>query len=147
MRGDERPRDRHALTLAARELARVLVQVLAEADRLEHGAGAGADRAPACARLHQERHLDVLVRRERLDQVVGLENEADLLPHRFEHGLARAAELLTEHRERAVLRRAERPDQREQRRLPAPRRAGHDHNLALGDVDRDVEEDLLLQAP
>ena len=43
----ERARDRDALLLAARELAREVVEPLAEADRLEHRDG--APRAPPCA--------------------------------------------------------------------------------------------------
>ena len=80
---------------------------------------------------------------ERLDQVVDWKMKP-ICFRTVSSAASRAAELLTEHaRAMLVLRRAERADEREQRRLPAARRAGHDHDLALGDVGRDVEEDLL----
>ena len=70
-----------------------------------------------------ERHLHVLARRQRVEQVVRLEDVADAPAHADERGLARAAELLAEHAEAPLLRRAERADEREERRLARARRA------------------------
>ena len=78
-RGDECHGARHgdALLLAARQLPGLVRQALAQADALQHrarpalGVG-GADAA------NQRRHHDVLERREVRQQMVELEDEADL---------------------------------------------------------------------
>ena len=73
----ERAGHRDALTLAARELLDREVGSMGEAHALEELAGAQAPlRAPHLEAHH--RQLDVLDRRERRDQVVELEDEADL---------------------------------------------------------------------
>ena len=74
---DERARDRDALLLAARELARQVALAVAEPDLAERGARAlallGRGDAPV-----DERQLDVLERARPRDQVEALEDEPDL---------------------------------------------------------------------
>src|SRR5213078_4386506 len=82
-----RARDRDALLLAARELHGIVMAAVAEADAGEQvgGARGGAGRA-----REVERHRDVLGRRQRRDQVVGLEHVAEHLA--AEAGQRRLAE-------------------------------------------------------
>ena len=73
----ERPRDRHALLLAARELRRVVMAAVRQARPRRAAPRARAPRAGHARDLH--RHQHVLERRQRRDQVKELEDEADLL--------------------------------------------------------------------
>ena len=76
--GDDRAGDADALLLAAGELARVVLRAVAEADDVERG------RRRACVRSRlrqlgqQQRQLDVLARGQHRQQVVELEDEADV---------------------------------------------------------------------
>ena len=74
--GDQRARDRDALLLAARELARQVLGPVGEPDALEI---LGGERValPARHALVVERQRDVLDRGLEGDQVEGLEDEAD----------------------------------------------------------------------
>jgi hypothetical protein len=74
--GDDRPRDRDALLLPARQLPRKWTPVR-ETDHVE---GRLHVLAPLAARERgqQQRQLDVAIGREDRDQVVGLEHEADV---------------------------------------------------------------------
>ena len=72
----ERARDRHALLLAARELAGAVVEAVAEPDDPQRRLAALAPLVAAVVG-DQERDLDVLERGEHRDQVVELEDEAD----------------------------------------------------------------------
>ena len=73
--GCQRARERHALLLAAGELRRIMMQAIAEPDRLQ---------LLGCALVgigiagELERHGDVLQRRHGRDQMEGLEDDADL---------------------------------------------------------------------
>ena len=76
---DQRAGDGDALLLAARQLVRMVIEPLAEADRLERRGGAlaallGADAAPV-----EQRQLHVLERDGPRQQVEALEHEADLV--------------------------------------------------------------------
>ena len=74
---DQRAGDRHPLLLAARELAGVVVEPLAEADPLQRLRGAApAARAGRSPRVDQ-RQLDVLQRGGARQQVEALEDEAE----------------------------------------------------------------------
>ena len=70
----ERPRDRHALLLAARELGRIVMAAFGQADLVEQRRRARAALRHA-GDLH--RHEDVLERGQRRQQVEELEDEAD----------------------------------------------------------------------
>ena len=97
---DDGARDRDALLLTARELARVVVHSVLEADHAERGLRALLALGARQAR-EQERQLDVLERGEHRHQVVGLEDEAD-------GGGAELRELAVAHRCRDRCRRRER---------------------------------------
>src|SRR5438105_8240279 len=73
----ERARDRDALLLTAGELARAVVDPVAEADLLERSERALPPLFAVAA--VDERQLDVLDRVQSREQVVGLEHEADVL--------------------------------------------------------------------
>ena len=76
---DERARDRDALLLAAGELARLVVEAVAEPDALERGGGQRARVALPAAAVVEQRQLDVLQRARARQQVEALEDEAELL--------------------------------------------------------------------
>ena len=141
----ERPRDRDALPLAAREFVGALVDVRAEADRLEHRARAAPQLAAREAAGGPQPELDVLGRRERGEQVVLLEDEADAAAHALERARVGAVQFLAEHAHAARLRGAQRADQRQQRRLARARRPRDDDDLAGRDRGRHVEQDLAAQ--
>ena len=72
----QRPRDRDALLLAARQLRRIVMTAIVQSDFVEQRLRARRGIATA-GDLH--RHLDVLDRRQRRHQVEELKDEADLL--------------------------------------------------------------------
>ena len=70
------PGDRHPLPLAAGELVRLVEDAVAQAEVREQVADAGVGLGRrVILKLH--RHADVLIRRQRVEQIVGLEDEAD----------------------------------------------------------------------
>src|SRR6187551_2825054 len=74
---DERSGDRDTLLLATRKLSRLVLRAVREADELERR----GDVAPALRRgqlREEQRHLDVALGREDGQQVVELEDEADV---------------------------------------------------------------------
>src|SRR5690606_31869368 len=75
---DERARERDALLLPAGKLGRIMVEPIAEPDAAEQLRGASRDVPPVAAQL--ERHLHVLTRGQRRDQLERLEHEADRRP-------------------------------------------------------------------
>ena len=77
----EGARDRHALALSARELRGILLRALAEADSVEHRLGAPARFGAGGVRVEEQRHLHVLRGGQRVEQVVRLEDVADLAAH------------------------------------------------------------------
>src|SRR5579862_1933409 len=141
----ERARNRDPLLLPARELIRELRRMLGEADAGEDLVRARADRAGCLAVLALHRHLDVLAGGQRVEQVVMLKDVADLPPHTHEIGLGGVAQLVPEHAQASGLRGAERADQREERRLPRPRRPGEDDDLPRLDGERYLVENLLAE--
>ena len=74
---DQRPRDRDALLLAARQLRRAMVQPVAEADRRQRRARLARRVARAGAGI-DHRQLDIGERGRARQQVEALEDEADL---------------------------------------------------------------------
>ena len=92
-----------------------------------------------------QRHLHVLQGGERLEQVVGLEDEAQLAPQGDQLAGRGAVQLAPQHLQAALLHGAERADERQQRGFARAGRAGHDDDFAAGHVEIVVEEHLLLQ--
>ena len=72
-----RARERHALLLAAGQLARPVREAVREADAAEDVGGASCARARIGDALDQRRHHHVLERGELGQQVMELEDEAD----------------------------------------------------------------------
>ena len=136
----ERAGDGHALPLSAGELIGAPIGMGLEPDRAQHAEGAFTHLRFGTGVLVHERHLDVAPRGERVEEVVRLEDVADLPPHGHERRPVRIAQLSAQHAQAAGLRGAQRPDQREQRRLPRSRGARHDDDLAGSDVEGDALE-------
>jgi acyl-CoA thioesterase-1 len=134
--GHERPGDRNALLLTARQLAREIAEPIVEADRADDRVEPG----PVLVLTGQgEREQDVLLRGERGDQVVLLEDESEPvaaqqrkvgLVERRERGVA--DERLT--RGQSV----ESGDALHQRALPGSRRPHDGGELVEREVDRDT---------
>ena len=94
------------------------------------------------AALEHRRHPDVLQRRQRAEQVVALEDEADVLAELDRPAFVDRGELPVQDIEGALLHPPQGTDQCQQRRLARARRPGHDHDLAPADLQRVVEEHL-----
>ena len=138
----QRARDRDALPLAAGQRARLVVDPVAEAETLQHRDAAAAHLGGRQAAGKLQRHLDVFIGRQRLEQIVHLEDEADLAPHMHQLAGAEPRQVAAEHLEPALLQRAQRADQRQQRGLARPRRAGHHDKLSGQNLDADIEQHL-----
>jgi hypothetical protein len=140
----ERARDCHPLLFAARELRRIVMRAGAQADFLDERLRPRLCRgAPHDFHWHE----DVLVGRERWNEVERLEDEADFRA-------AQVCEVVLLHA-RGVLavdedvprRRIEPGDEREQRGLAAAGRADDRHELAAWDLEvHSVQDRQLLGA-
>ncbi|AIB13926.1 hypothetical protein ABAZ39_18485 (plasmid) [Azospirillum argentinense] len=73
---DQRPGDRHTLALAARHLVREMVQAVGQTDLFQSGLGTRQRLPPEHSPI-QQRHGDVVERRQAGKQVKRLEDEAD----------------------------------------------------------------------
>src|SRR6185436_7461545 len=145
---NERPRDRHALLLAARELARFVLRTIREPDELERRGNVALALRGGKLR-QQQRHLDVALGREDRQQVVELENEADVARAPFrELAGGQAVEALAGDRDLAAVRAIEATDQVQQRRLSRARGTHEREELAALDreIDRVQHLDALLAA-
>ena len=112
---DEGAGQRHALLLAAGELPRVVPGAPAQAD-----AAPASRRGAARVRLARQfqRQHDVLERRQRRDQMEGLEHEADALRSQARAAiLVELREVLAREQHAPARRHIEAGQQREQRRL------------------------------
>ncbi len=146
--GHDRARDRHALLLAAGELARLVLGAVGQADHVERDADVLAPLRLAQFR-QQQRQFDVAFGGEHRHQVVELEHEADIarapfrqLPGRELVDAAAADQDLA----RGGL--VEAADQVQQRGLAGARGPHQRHEVALGDVEREPlqHRHLLLAA-
>ena len=77
--GAKRARQRHALLLAARQLAGIMVEARGQPDRVQLGSRRGRRRRGAG---QLQRHRDVFQRRHGRDQMEGLEDDADMVPRK-----------------------------------------------------------------
>jgi hypothetical protein len=107
----------------------MMVRAVPEPDGLEHAASLLADLAPAAVGMQQQRGLDVLSGGQRVDQIVGLEDVADLPADGLQHTRPGIPQLLSQHPQAALLGRAQRASiwRRRLNRhapLPFPRRGG-----------------------
>ena len=138
---DERAGDRHALPLAARQLARPAAGTRSEADTPEHGGDAGfALGAPDAARRESERQipLDGEMRPQR--QVLEHHREIPLLGRPQDP--AAGAHHLAAQPDRSASGRDEAEHHPERGRLPGRRGAENRQHLTLRDVERQTREHL-----
>ena len=134
--GAERARERHALAHPARELARQIVQELAESVAGEQLQSRAARALPHVGALDFGAEHRVLEDGAPLEQVILLQHVADLA--------ARPGDRLAVDQHRAVGRRENSGDQRQQRALAAAALPDDGDELARGDRERDAFERLGL---
>ena len=135
---DQRAGDRDPLLLAAGELVGLVGEPVTEPDGRDHlvvplGVGLAAG--------DRQREQDVLLGGERRDQVVGLEDEADLVAAQPGQRLVlELGEVLVADEHRALVGGVERGAAVHQRRLAGPARPHHGGELAGRQVEGDVVE-------
>ena len=140
----DRPGHRHPLLLTSRELARVVLHPVRHPDPLQ----CRLHPLPALAPPHppvRQGQLHVLVDRQVPDQVERLEHEPDRLV--ADLGPLPRAQVLHRLPVQEVLpprRRVEQPQDRQERRLPAPRRARDGDELTALDVEVDPAQGVGL---
>ena len=128
---DQRARDRDALLLAARQLVRVVMDAVGEADALERLARPLVALGGGDVRVEQ-RQLDVLERGGARQQVEALEHEAErLVADARELVGVQPRDLLAVEAKLARRRLVEAAEDVHQRRLARARRAHHRDELAL----------------
>jgi hypothetical protein len=98
----------------------MMVRAVPEPDGLEHAASLLADLAPAAVGMQQQRGLDVLSGGQRVDQIVGLEDVADLPADGLQHTRPGIPQLLSQHPQAALLGRAQRAARVRSVVLPEP---------------------------
>ena len=135
---DQRAGDRHPLLLPAGQLGGTVREPVAEPDRVdERGEPLVVDLRAG----ERQRQRDVLVRGQDRDQVVGLEDEAELVaPQRGQPLVVEVRELLAVDDDRAGRRAVQPREQMHERRLAG---AGGPHDrreLAGGEADRDAAQ-------
>src|SRR6266566_2945439 len=136
--GRDRAGDGDALFLAPRELPRVVVHAVAQADQRERRLDVLAPLGLG-KRREQERQLDVLEGREHRDQVVELEHEPDVRgAPAGELRLAQLGDVGARHRHGPPVGPIQPRDQVEERGLAGSRRAHQAEELPLGNLERDV---------
>ena len=142
-------RDADPLLLAARELPRIVLRAVLEAhDRERRRHVAPPVGAPQ--RREQQRQLDVLLRRQHRQQVVELEDEADVAGAPACQPPARQViDAVPGDGDRALRRRVESAHQVQQGRLARPRGPHQGEEVALRDLDIDAPQhvDPLRSAP
>ena len=126
--GSQRPGDRHALLLAARQLSREMRQAFAEPHGLELGSGALEGVAAAG---EFQRHGDIFERRHVGDEVEGLEDDADgSAAHGGEIVLGEIVQGLACDEDLAAVEPFETGNHHQKRRLARPRRSDDTDGLA-----------------
>ena len=134
--------DGDALLLAAGEFAWALALAALQANRGEHGAGAGLGFAEGLA-LDEERNGDIFPDAERGHEVELLENEAHVAaPEAGEGGLAEGTETVAEDVDFARIGRERAGENGEEGGLAAAGGADEEGELVCEDVDVDAAEGL-----
>ena len=129
----------HALLLAARQLVREALLLAGEADEVEHGGDLLADhvlRPPD----HLERERDVLEDRLVREQLVVLEDVADVAPQVRHLGVRHVVDVAPGDPDLAPLGLLLAVHQAQQRALARPGRADEEDELGLRDVEARVPE-------
>ena len=139
--GHDRARDRDALLLPARHLARIVLHAVGEIDHLERGLDVLAPLL-AVEPGQQQRQLDVLRRGQHRHQIVELEDEADIGGAKArELALRQPVDALPGDMDLAARRPVDAAEQIEQRRLARARRPHHGDEVAARDGEVEVVED------
>ena len=125
----QRPGDGDTLLLAAGQARRVLVDLVAQADPIEHGARRGLGIVLRALQDLPLRDREVAEHVEVREQVELLEHHADAGAHEIEVGV-RIADVLTFDEDAPRRRLFETVDTTQQRRLARARRADDAHDLA-----------------
>ena len=136
---DERARDRDALLLAAGELVREAVELVAEPDELQDLGHLLVDHLPRLA-LHLERVRHVLVGVAVGQQLEVLEDAADVAAELGDPRALELAERAAADEDRALGRVELLDQQPDERRLARAGLADQEHPLALVDAQRDVAQ-------
>jgi len=139
----ESARDRHALLLPARQRARARLGLVADADTRQRldGARVGARRVSVGEIGGQ---LDVLARRQMVEQVERLEDEADLaVAEARQPPVVERVQVVAEHRRLAGVAAVEPAHDVQERRLARARAPDEREQLARLDGERDVAQDRL----
>jgi hypothetical protein len=134
--GDQRAGDGHALGLASRQLARQPVDHAGQTHRFDQGL-----RPPlvGTATVEQQRQLDVLAHREVPDEVVRLEDEADVSPAEAGDRIRRQlCDVGVADDHLAARRHIEAGGEVEERRLAGAGRAHHRDERTRCDGERDA---------
>ena len=139
----QRAGDGHALLLPAGELARQVVEPIAETDGAQQFPRRLAPRRRHGSLGDHPRHQHVLRRRECRQQMVKLEDEPDAAcPQRGQGAFRQRRRLASAEHVRSAARRLEQADQVEQRRLARTRRSDQRGELAAGDRQVDAVQHL-----
>ena len=137
-------RDRDALLLSARELTRIMPIAVGEPDDAERGHDVIATLCLGQVG-QQQRQLDVLEGGQHRDQVIQLEDEADVpRPPGGQRPLGQTADLGVADPDRAARRPVDPGEQVQQRRLAGARRPHQSHEVAGVDGDRHAIENRNL---
>ena len=138
--GDEGAGDRHPLLLPARKLRRVMVEAMAETNRVEP-LGRHGESIATPAELERQRH--VFERRHRWDQMKRLKDDADRMASQpGQRVLAEPAEIVAVDPDRSGGRPFETAQHHHQARFARARRADQAKGLAGGDLERDPAQNV-----
>src|SRR5688572_2043496 len=142
----ERARDGRSLALTARELARAVLEPLAESYALEKVAGFRC-RLRRRHAAYEQRHRDVLERRELGQQVMELIDEAErAIAQPASIRIAQRAHRFAGDAHLACRRLIEAANELQQRRLPGARRADDRDAIAFSDRQLDAAQNLDVAA-
>ena len=139
----EGARDRDALLLAARELVGIAVELVLEADAVEHPARHRLGFGLGGLLHHRLAQHHVLARRQMREEVEALEDHPDLEPQRLERDLV-GQERGAGDVDRARVDRLEAVHAAQQGRLAGAALADDGDHLGPGDVEIDALEDLVV---
>ena len=132
----QRPADRHALHLAARQPGRAVVELVVDAHQLRHLLDAPADLGLRhLSRRRAQREGQVLEHRQMRIERILLEHEGDVAGSRRQARGVAAGDV-----DRALLRLFQAGDQPQRRRLAGAGRPEQHHELAIGDTQVEVAD-------
>jgi acyl-CoA thioesterase I len=141
----QRTGERHTLLLAAGELGGIVGEPLGEADTVELGRGAG-ERVGAAGKL--QRHGDVFKRGHVLDEMEGLEDDADIGAAEPGQGiLVKSRQIFARHDHPAGARRLEAGCDHQQGRFAGARRSDDADGFPGPYIEANTPENVNLRSP